>query len=160
MRVTRDKIGRLFEWGEQVFDEQQQLHLVGPNQDGLAIPKWVNYHGALPAAELLTTWYPSSCGFITLSEHSEGKPQVLLETLAAGMPVIASRIPAHEETITAGEEGFLVESAEQLKAAISRLSDAQVHQRLSHNCRAASASAYGTWDDCLARYKTLYGELL
>jgi glycosyltransferase involved in cell wall biosynthesis len=160
LRVTEDKIGRLFAWGEQVFDQQQQLHLVGPNQDGLVIPDWVHYHGALPASELLNTWYPGSCGFVTLSEHSEGKPQVLLETLAAGMPVIASRIPAHEETIMQGEQGFLVDSATQMKEALRQLSDAGVHQRLSRNCREASAGVYGTWEDCVARYRGLYRKLL
>ena len=160
LRVTEEKIGRLFEWGEEVFGDRDQLHLVGPNQGGVAIPTWVHAHGPLPAEELIRDWYPQCCGFITLSEHSEGRPQVLLETLAAGMPVVASRIPAHEETILQGEQGFLVDSREEFLRALEQLRDADTHRRLAQNCRAASAVEFGTWEDCLGRYRQLYGKLL
>ena len=85
---------------------------------------------------------------------------MLLETLAAGMPVIASRIPAHEETILQGEQGFLVDSREAFVRALEQLRDPQVHRRLAQNCRAASKAQYGTWEDCLGRYRELYGKLL
>ncbi len=160
LRITEDKIGELFRWGEGVFDEQQQLHLIGPNQDGLTLPPWVHYHGPLPASELLELWYPGSCGFITLSQHSEGKPQVLLETMAAGLPVIASRIAAHEELITDAETGFLVDSEAAFRNALHQLSEPATHRRLAERCRQESIETYGTWADCLGRYQTLYRTLL
>ena len=159
LRVTQDKIGSLFDWGEDIFGKEHQLHLVGPNQDGLEIPAWVHYHGAATASELAEKWYPMCTGFITLSEHSEGKPQVLLETMAAGMPIIASKIPAHQETISQGEHGYLVGSAIEFRAAIEQLSSASVHMKLSDNCRATSKRDYGLWDDALDRYLELYGML-
>ena len=162
LRVTEEKIGRLFEWGAPLFGPGQgrRLHLVGPNQGGVSIPEWVNFHGPLPAQELIGHWYPRCSGFITLSEHSEGRPQVLLETLAAGMPVIASAIPAHAETITEDEQGYLVDSAESFGRALARLSEPDNHQRLAQLCRSNSAREYGTWQDCLVRYRALYGELV
>ena len=159
MRVTRDKMGQLFKWGEDVFTGTRKLHLFGPNQDKLDIPPWVNYHGAVTATELVDIWYPKCVGFITLSEHSEGKPQVLLETLAAGMPVIASNIPAHQEIITQGRHGFLVNSAIEFREAVAQVSDSSKHRELSENCRNTSRRDYGTWRDCMARYKKLYGML-
>ena len=159
LRLTEDKIGKLFEWGEKIFGEQQQLHLIGPNQEGLEIPSWVNYHGVATAAELAKKWYPMCTGFITLSEHSEGKPQVLLETMAAGMPVIASKIPAHEETVSAGEHGYLVGSAIEFQQAIAQVSDPAIHRTLSENCRSTSLRKYGVWGDALDRYLELYGML-
>ena len=160
LRVTEDKIGRLFQWGEKIFSGSSQLHLIGPNQDGLEVPSWVNYHGSATAAELAATWYPMCTGFITLSEHSEGKPQVLLETLAAGMPVIASKLSAHEEVITQDEHGYLVSSAIEFQQAIDRVSDPANHSRLSGHCRSTSLAEYGTWNDCLGRYLALYGMLI
>jgi hypothetical protein len=160
LRVTQSKIGRLFDWGEEIFHEGAQLHLIGPNQEGLEIPSWVNYHGPASAGELLEKWYPLCTGFITLSEHSEGKPQVLLETMAAGMPVIASKIPAHNEVISQGQHGYLVGSAVEFQQAIALLSDPAVHEGLSENCRRTSLEKYGTWDDCLGRYLKLYEMLI
>jgi hypothetical protein len=160
LRVTEDKIGRLFQWGEEVFNENSQLHLIGPNQGGLEIPSWVNYHGSATARELAEKWYPMCTGFITLSEHSEGKPQVLLETLAAGMPVIASNLNAHQEVVTQGEHGYLVNSAIEFQQAIDQVSDPAIHRRLSDNCRKASLAEYGTWKHCLGRYLELYGMLI
>jgi len=159
LRVTQDKIGRLFDWGEEIFGEEQQLHLIGPNQDGMKIPSWVHYHGAATASELAEKWYPACSGFITLSEHSEGKPQVLLETMAAGMPIIASRIPAHEEVVSQGEHGYLVNSAIEFVQAIDQLSDPPTHRRLADNCRITSKREYGVWADALDRYLELYGML-
>ena len=159
LRVTEDKIGRLFEWGEEIFSQDRQLHLIGPNQDNLEIPAWVKYHGSATARELAEKWYPMCSGFITLSEHSEGKPQVLLETMAAGMPIIASKIPAHEEVVSPGEHGYLVSSTLEFQRALAQLSDSAVHRRLSENCRQASYQEYGIWSDCLDRYLELYGML-
>lgn len=98
-------------------------------------------------------------GFITLSEHSEGKPQVLLETMAAGMPVISSKIPAHEEVICPGEHGYLVSSAIEFQQAIEQVSDPDNHRRLSESCRGTSEHEYGKWNDALERYRELYGML-
>ncbi len=159
LRVTEDKIGKLFEWGENLFNEATQLHLIGPNQGGVAIPDWVNYHGPVTAVQLAEKWYPMCTGFITLSEHSEGKPQVLLETMAAGMPVVASKLPAHEELVTHGEHGYLVSTALEFQEAVARVSDPTTHLQLSGNCRATIECEYGSWQDCLARYQNLYGML-
>lgn len=38
LRVTEDKIGRLFDWGEAIFNDSSQLHLIGPNQGGAGDP--------------------------------------------------------------------------------------------------------------------------
>ncbi|MBT4521677.1 MAG: glycosyltransferase family 4 protein [Halieaceae bacterium] len=160
LRVTPEKIGHLFEWGKSVFNTRQQLHLFGPNHDNLSIPDWVNYHGPATADELLSTWYPRCAGFITLSEHSEGKPQVLLETMGAGIPIIASDIPAHREVVSPGVHGYLVDSRAQFIDAMTQLSEPEQRRRFSANCRRSGLEEYGTWSDCVARYRNLYGMLL
>lgn len=160
LRITTDKIGSLFDWGEGLFGADHELHLFGPNQEQLELPPWVHYHGPVSAQELQQQWYPGATGFITLSQHAEGKPQVLLETMAAGLPVIASPIAAHCETIVSGEHGYLVNSCAELQQAMAAITDPLQRSVLSSNCRQHSQSHYGTWRDCLERYITLYGSLL
>lgn len=159
LRITQDKIGPLFEWGEQVFQGGRELHLFGPNQGGLEVPDWVHYHGPVAAEALIEQWYPQASGFITLSAHAEGKPQVLLETMAAGLPIIASGISAHRELISHGENGYLVDSAASLNSALRELEDEAIYRNMSDYSRAACRQEYGTWDDCVARYRRLYEAL-
>ena len=159
LRLTPAKVGQLFEWGERIFGDEHVLHLVGPNQAGVDIPKWANYLGPLSPEELSRDWYPRCTGFVTLSEHGEGKPQVLLETMAAGLPVIASNIPAHAEVVQEGFNGHLVDSAVAFSAAIEKLSNPEHRAHMSLNCRRSSKELYGTWADCLNRYIELYQAL-
>ncbi|MEH6611557.1 MAG: glycosyltransferase family 4 protein [Halioglobus sp.] len=156
LRLTPAKVGRLFAWGETIFGEEHVLNLVGPNQAGVDIPEWANYLGPLSPEELSRDWYPRSTGFVTLSEHDEGKPQVLLETMAAGLPVIASNIPAHAEVVQEGFNGYLVASKEAFASAIENMSNPEHRSEMSLNCRNSSKALYGTWADCLNRYLELY----
>jgi glycosyltransferase involved in cell wall biosynthesis len=67
----------------------------------------------------------------------EGQPKVLLEAMSCGLPVIASRIPAHEEIIDHGVNGLLSESTTQgLAEAIQKVvSDVKLRKNLSKNAR-------------------------
>ncbi len=113
-RLTRNKIGHLFDWGADFFDGSRQLHLFGPMQEQVKIPSCVRYHGATHPEELLTQWFPQACGLITLSRHDEGRPQVILEAMASGIPVLASDLPAHRDTILHHETGWLAATPEEL----------------------------------------------
>jgi len=51
------------------------------------------YHGPVSPDNLWGKWFPLCSGLITLSHHDEGKPQVMIEAMVAGLPVIASDMP-------------------------------------------------------------------
>jgi glycosyltransferase involved in cell wall biosynthesis len=159
-RVTRAKIGPLFEWGERHFRAGDELHLLGPMQETLTIPPWVRYHGPTNPEALRTTWFPSATGLITLSTHDEGRPQVLLEAMAAGLPVIASRQPAHDDVVRHGETGFIVDSYEQFEAALACLSIPDRARRIGADARAWTKAHIGTWSDTAVRYRSHYARLL
>jgi glycosyltransferase involved in cell wall biosynthesis len=160
-RITRDKLGTLLEWGEPLFSNQtRELHLFGPMQEQIALPSWVRYHGAASPAQLCEDWFPQAHGLVTLSRHSEGRPQVMLEAMAAGLPIIASQLPAHTDLLAHGRTGLLCDSAESFAASLGRLENPDENQRIGDAARLWVRETIGSWDDCAARYATLYGELV
>ncbi len=157
-RITRNKIGDLFTWGEGLF-ENRGLHLFGPMQEQIDLPAWVTWHGPTHAAELKDTWFPKASGLITLSRHDEGRPQVMLEAMAAGMPIIASNLPAHRDFVRHGETGWLVNSRKELAPALATLEDMGNNHAIGEAARRWTKQTIGDWDDCAARYASLYQEL-
>jgi len=160
-RLTRDKIGPLFDWCEPVFNnDKRKLHLFGPMQERLSIPQWVNYHGPVSPADLIDEWFPRSHGLITLSRHAEGRPQVMLEAMAAGLPIVASRLAAHENIITHSETGWLCDSPTEFLNGIEHLENLQENRRIGQDAREWVRDEIGTWDDCASRYQRIYLRML
>lgn len=160
-RLTRDKLGPLLEWSEPLFrDQRRELHLFGPMQESIALPEWIHYHGAATPAELCETWFPKAQGLISLSRHAEGRPQVMLEAMAAGLPIVASRMPAHSDLVDSGMTGFLCDSRDTFHEAIAQLEGAELNARFGVAAREWVRKEVGTWDDCAARYIRLYRKLL
>lgn len=160
-RLTRDKLGPLFEWSEPLFrGGARELHLFGPMQEDVPIPDWVHYHGPATAAELSRQWFPQARGLITLSRHAEGRPQVMLEAMAAGLPIIASRTAAHASLVQHEATGFLCDDPEDYAEALLKLGEPGSRLRMGTAAREAIRSEVGTWDDCAARYAALYEKLI
>lgn len=159
-RLTRAKVGPLFEWCEPHFsDGRRELHLFGPMQEQMQLPPWVHWHGPVSPESLRDSWFPQAHGLITLSRHAEGRPQVMLEALASGLPIIASHLPAHDDLLIRGGCGELVGSPDDLRAALDKLSDPAMNSTLGQRGRALMQREIGTWDDCAERYVSLYRKL-
>ncbi|MBF0231055.1 MAG: glycosyltransferase [Desulfamplus sp.] len=160
-RVTENKIGSLFDWGGTIFQQgEHELHLFGPMQEQLKIPNWVHYHGATHPKELQDNWFPQAAGLITLSKHNEGRPQVILEAMAAGLPVLASPLPAHTSLLTHKKTGWLANSEAEFHAGIYWLAEPQNNEELSYQAHNWVKNNIGTWADCAQRYLTAYRQLL
>ncbi|MEO8020998.1 glycosyltransferase family 4 protein [Polaromonas sp.] len=159
-RLTRDKIGDLFGWGEGLFDDVRQLHLFGPMQETLELPSWVRYHGPTHPADLLENWFPQACGLITLSRHDEGRPQVMLEAMAASLPVLASALPAHRDMVQHRATGWLAGSRDELCEGLNWLENPLNNQVTGQAARGWIKQSIGTWDDCAGRYAAAYKDLL
>lgn len=80
-----------------------------------------------------------------LSSTSEGLPVSVLEAMAAGLPVIASRVGGVPEQVSDDETGLLVEPGDpnELAAALNRLTaDASLRRRLGAAGRARAEHAF------------------
>lgn len=159
-RITRNKLGDLPAWGEGLFGKTRRLHLLGPKQETLGLPDWMDQHGATNPQALRETHFPSAAGLLTLSRHDEGRPQVMIEAMAAGLPVIASRVPGHIDLIRHGETGWLVDSREELIRALEQAEDPTVAKRMGRRAQAWIRERIGTWDDCAERCIRAYRDLL
>lgn len=161
-RLTADKLGPLFEWSRPLFEsnKDRELHLFGPMEQEMEVPSWIHYHGPASPKTLAQDWFPKACGLITLSRHAEGRPQVMLEAMASGLPIIASRMPAHATVVADGETGLLCDSIETYGSALDRLEDAATNHRFGQAARQRAATEMGTWDDCAERYRSIYARLL
>ena len=73
----------------------------------LGLQDKVSFTGALPQTEL-PRWY-SAADVLVLASSREGWANVLLEAMACGTPVVASRIWGTPEVVTAPEAGRLVD---------------------------------------------------
>jgi glycosyltransferase involved in cell wall biosynthesis len=125
----------------------------------MAIPAWVAYHGSADPDALRERWFPATTALVSLSRHSEGRPQVMLEAMAAGLPIVASLLPAHTSTVHDGLTGFLVNDCAEYERAIRRLSSAEVRGEMGAAAREVAKREFGTWQNCIARYNRLYAAL-
>jgi glycosyltransferase involved in cell wall biosynthesis len=158
-RITERKIGPLFSWGEGIFGDGHELHLLGPMQEQMSIPDWVHYHGPTSPDKLHDKWFPEASGLITLSLHDEGRPQVMLEAMAAGLPIIASDIPAHRNMIEHRETGWIVKTRKDFREALKWVALDEAALRIGSAASNWVRQNIGTWNDCAERYITAYTKL-
>jgi glycosyltransferase involved in cell wall biosynthesis len=81
----------------------------------------------------------------TLPSYREGLPRSVIEAMAAGVPVVATDIPACRELVIEGETGLLVpvRDAAALAGAIARLAaDAGVRRRMGERGRETAATEH------------------
>lgn len=122
-------IGRLL--GEKGFREYAQaaqivkarypeatFQLLGPEDpspDGIPLSEvqhwhqqgWLDYLGSTHDVRP----YLQSCHIYVLPSYHEGMPRTVLEAMATGRPILTTDVPGCRETVTPGENGYLVPKA-------------------------------------------------
>jgi glycosyltransferase involved in cell wall biosynthesis len=96
-----------------------------------------------------------------LPSHAEGLPMALLEAMAAGKAVVASRVGGIPEAVREGDNGLLVppRDAPALATALARvLDDAALRARLGECARTTVAQHYSTEAVC-GRLAAIYNDL-
>jgi glycosyltransferase involved in cell wall biosynthesis len=121
---------------------EDKVHFLGHRDD---VPR------LLPHFDLL--WLASSY---------EGLPNVVMEAMAAGVPVVATDIPGTTELVTHGETGFLVSVGD--RAGLARfaekiLTDHALRERLGAAGKARITADFSV-DRYIQKYSELYRKLL
>lgn len=87
----------------------------------------------------------------------DGLPNVLLEAMACGVAVVASKVAGIPDVIEPGHNGLLVApgDAEELGSAIAALlSNGTARRDLGRNARSTIENSYG-WSSCVDRYERI-----
>ena len=90
--------------------------------------------------------------------HYEGMPNTVLEAMACGLPVIASKIPGHVELVAHGETGLLFDLADPdgLAATIIEMADCATRRAtMGANARRIVCEHY-SWDMAAMRYARFF----
>ena len=98
---------------------------------------------------------------LVLPSRDEGHPLVVLEAMAAGLPVIASRVSTIPETVIDGETGLVTEPGDigALAAALRRMTDEGTRLRMGISGRARYVEEY-TLERWSARMTALFDDVV
>lgn len=122
----------------------RQLHAEAAQVEGR-----VHFLGSIAPSEVaaalgLASYYVSASQF-------EGRPNSVLEALAAGKVVLASKIKEHGEIIKHAQNGFLFDSAASLAEQIATLEKDQALSKSIAKQASASVQSY-SWQACAQAY--------
>ncbi len=108
--------------------------------------------GAMPAHRFLQEL---DVFFYRTGSFEEPYGRVVLEAMAAGVPVVASRRGGYAEQIAHGGDGFLIASTEEAFDAIEALrKDAGLHEKIARAGRASAIRIHG--DEAIERQLQFY----
>jgi len=113
-------------------------------------------------------WRPDVPGILTLATCLvlpslwEGMPNVVLEAMAAGLPVVATRVEGVAELVVPGETGILVaaRSASELTEGLSQVLSAPERARQMGAAGQERVKALFSWEKMTELYDALYRRLL
>jgi glycosyltransferase involved in cell wall biosynthesis len=158
------------ELGEAVPDAE--LRLAGPELPGdygrecrnyverQGLTGRVRFLGSLGRAEMLDELAAASC--LVLLSYQENAPLAIAEAMAAGVPVVGSRVGGIPYMIDEGATGFVVDPDDHLEAAARvrlLLSDPGLNYRFSVECRRVALQRFSL-PSVLEKTMSIYQQVL
>jgi glycosyltransferase involved in cell wall biosynthesis len=124
---------------------------------GIPARQWITLHGgtAHPGRAL------SESGLLVLPSSAEGFGLVLIEAMAAGVPVIGTNVPGIRDVVRHGETGLLVDDGSDLAGAFADtmrrvIEDQDLRRRLVKNGLTEVRERY-RWESVMPSYQRLLG---
>ena len=129
--------------------ERERLEIL---VDTLALSDRVTLAGHVPPDEV-RHWL-GRADVLVMTSLSEGRPNAVLEAMAAALPVVGSDIPGLRELVLPGESGelFPVGDDSALANALLPLTDKTLRRRLGERARHLIDEHGLTWKNCAIRY--------
>ncbi len=127
----------------------------------LGIGDRVRFTGQVPPEQV--TEQLASSDLLVLASAGEARSSVVMEAMAAGVPVVASDIEGVRELIADGERGLLfpVGDVARLAACMQRImDDPALGRRLAANSAKWLRTEQLTWENCAGRYVEIYEQVL
>lgn len=124
----------------------------------LGLAKRVHFRGWVQREEL-PELYRSADVFVFPS-HDEGMPNVVLEAMASGLPIVATQVPGNDELVR--ENGRLVPAGDPssfAEALAPLLTDASLRRMLGERSRSLTL-AHHSWAAPAAAYETLFTNIV
>lgn len=134
--------------------EQEALRALAASR---GVSSCFRFAGRLPVSEMPERF--ADADVFVLSSRSEGRPNVVAEALAAGLPVIATDLEGVQGMVIDGETGWLaaVGDVDQVAAALNHAAtDRAELRRRGERARAIAHTQVGTWMDTARAYDTLF----
>ncbi|MEW6028203.1 MAG: glycosyltransferase family 4 protein [Chloroflexota bacterium] len=147
------------EWEWRIAGDGLQMDSLKSLARELGIADRVTFLG-WQSREDLIEWYHQANLFLFPSRH-EGMPNAVLEAMASGLPVIATRIAGNEELVVEGETGFLVqtENVDELRDALrNMLTDSALREKMGAASRQRVEQTY-TWQKVAEAYQAILQQI-
>ena len=147
-----------------------RVRIVGDGAEGEALRALVadrgvsacfDFTGRLPVAEMPAQF--ADADVLVLSSYSEGRPNVVVEALASGLPVIATDLEGVRGMVMDGDTGWLIQvgNADQLARALDQANTDRVElRRRGARAREVANSQLGTWAETARAYDALFRAVL
>lgn len=143
-------------------DQEEQLKQLTSN---LKMNEYVIFHGKVKNNEVYRYYNSSDIlilpSIVDKNGYQEGFPVVLLEAIAAGLPIIATNIAGVKEVINNGENGIIIDekNPEQIGKAILKLTDDyDLRKKLADNCL-KERNRY-TWEKISEEYNDIFEKII
>ena len=146
-----------------------RLRVVGDGPDRVAlerqsaqlgIAEHVIFHGWAQRDELPAIY--NAADIFVFPSHDEGMSNAVLEALASGLPVVATRIAGNEQLVREGENGALVPPANPrafANALAPFLTDTTLRLRMGNASRALAVAQF-SWATAAAQYDALFQKIV
>jgi len=153
MRALADL--RDLEWEWRIAGDGPQLEFLKLLAHKLGIANRVHFLGWQSRMQLIERYQCSS--LFLFPSRDEGMPNAVLEAMASGLPIIASRVAGSEELVLDGNTGilFLTEDAEALRIALrTLLTDVALRKKMGKASRRRVEEHY-SWESTARQYALL-----
>lgn len=138
-------------YNEEHFGDRYLRELQSQYRD---VAARATFPGEVPYSRI--SLYLAAADVFAFPSRFEGMPNAVMEAMAAGLPVVASDIPAHHALIRSGESGYLASDPDVFATRISALlSDHELAMTVGLRGREAMRGEY-TFDGVARRYLDLY----